>query len=143
MISDHLYNFNAGGKEKAKEFEKLMKQPSTFIHVGNRIHALDYVSNEDNGIHIYTSKTYVESSMEYNKSNRLDEFDAKEARRLSEKSSVNELQWVLQEIKRKAESESSRSLVINKDLAGSVISELASRGFRLRPWGITGCLITW
>lgn len=111
------------------------KQPPTFIHVDNRIYALDYIDEREDGYHIYASKKYVEDSMKYNKSNRLDNFDAKEARRLSEKSVTNELQWVLQEIKRKAESDDNHDniLYIYHTLRKSTINELVSRGFNVAP----------
>lgn len=64
-------------------------------------------------------------------SNRLDNFDAKEARRLTEKSNTNQLQWVLQEIKRTAEShiKDNHCLYVYKYLKPSIIKELERRGF--------------
>lgn len=119
---------------------------TTFIHVGNRIYALDYIRENDDEIHAYASKKYIEDSMEYNKSNRLDKFNADEARRLSEKSRVNELQWVLQEIKRMAEStEGNDSLYLDKRLRDSTVYELKKRGFivGISQYNPIKYLITW
>lgn len=118
-----------------------------FIHIGNRTYILDYTEEKQDGTHAYASKRYVEMPSEdptkYNKSNRLDNFDAKEARRLSEKSGINELQIVLQEIKRVAET-SANSLYYEK-LGNSTIRELEKRGFivGISQYSPRKYLITW